>query len=442
MNNKLSDYFFKLLAPVRFAEAYPLLIFICLLILLASAGSWLSMPLSGELKLAQLITDEGSRDVKSLILFSLFFYCLTTAYGFYQLRVFGALGLLFLVIYLALTLSFFNGENIGQYINESQDFRAIQHILALNETPNAGRSVESSLAFDAFKLSERVGVAIGLLGWGAKLAIIGALSLSVYAVFASGSLLLNGLLAAVALSLFLFTSGVGQVSLAYLKLNQGIRDINQNKNVEALSQLNEAAQLDPALSYSVGFPLISSYAYFNIFGPAHNNAFVYQMSQHFEGTEYATVFALGDYHQTLKGTKVSVSDSVSAPLLSMAIERTESELLSHTYNRVGLLHLWRHEWGQAEQLFLTATQINQSFVARMALLRIYFQTKQFSVCNAMADELLAQLTNRSIVADILTTKGDCLSGSGQALAARTAYEASIKLDGDKNYRAVKGLSGT
>ncbi|MEP4300360.1 MAG: hypothetical protein ABJ340_11895, partial [Paraglaciecola sp.] len=126
----------------------------------------------------------------------------------------------------------------------------------------------------------------------------------------------------------------------------------------------------------------------------------------------------------------------------LAIERIEKRLVSNAYNRVGLLYLWHQEWAQAEQHFLMASRLTNSLVAQIALLSIYNATKQYESCNILSDQILGTIHNHSMSADIWTTKGECLSASGYPSEARSAFQHSIKLDGDKNYRAVKGLSGT
>ena len=112
------------------------------------------------------------------------------------------------------------------------------------------------------------------------------------------------------------------------------------------------------------------------------------------------------------------------------------------YNRLGLLHLWRNDLGLAESHFKSSLAIHGNPVGQTALLRIYQQTRQFEACVNTADLLLQSTQNRSVSADVLSSKGDCLSQLGRPAEARQAYQQSIALDSDKNYRAVKGLSGT
>lgn len=429
--------------PVKFIENYPLMVITCLLIMLGVSGAWLSLPLSGEKSLVELHSSAINAQIKLLVMSFLAFYCLATHFRLGLIRVIFSVGLVCLLFYVALNISFFDGQNVGQYINESQSFREVQHVLALNYIPNSGRSVETLLAFDAFRISERLNVSVGLLAWGAKLSLICAILLFLFAVLRCQKTILATTLSAVLFSLFLMVSGVSNVSLAYLKLNQGIRDFNQNRTIDAIKQLNEAVLMDPVLAYSIGFPLLSSYVYFNAFGPEHKYSYAYRMNQYFAAGNFNEVFALNSFVQQRElNDDVVVNLFKQNELNSFAIKRLEHKLLSDAYNRVGLLSLRREHWALAEQSFQIAALINQSVVAKMALLSIYAETKQYDTCNLMAENLLGHIKNSSVLADIWTTKGDCLSAIGNEVEARTAYENSIQLDADKNYRAVKGLSGT
>lgn len=431
------------LLPGRFLENFPMLIVACLLIFMGLTGTWISFPLSGEMSLNELNESEIYSQTKWLLLALLGLYCVTTVATYSLVRVLVSLGILCFILYLTLHYSFFSGENIFQYTQESKAFRDIQHVLALNETPNAGRSVETALAFDAFKFMDRIRVTLGVLGWGAKLALICSFLLFLFAVVRSNKVIFSSLMSAIVFVLFFVGTGVGDVSLAYLKVNQGVRDFTQGSKAEAMTQLNEAALLDPVLNYSNGFPLLTSYAYFTTYGPEDRNAYAYRINQEFVAGEFSSVFALNSYIQSaaIKSATSAESNYLGLPQ-KLAIERIEKRLVANAYNRVGLLYLWHQEWAQAEQHFLMASKLTDSLVAQIALLSIYNKTKQYESCNILSDEILGKIHNRSMSADIWTTKGECLSASGYPSEARSAFQHSIKLDGDKNYRAVKGLSGT
>ncbi|MEP0357648.1 hypothetical protein [Paraglaciecola sp.] len=431
------------LLPGKFLENFPMLIVACLLIFMGLTGTWISFPLSGEVGLKELNSSDIYSQTKWLLLTLLGLYCVTTVAKYSLIRVLVSLGILCLILYLALHFSFFSGENISQYTQESKAFREIQHVFALNNTPNAGRSVETALAFDAFKFIDRIGVTLGVLGWGAKLAIICSALLFLYTIMRSSKVVFSSMISVVVMLFFFVGSGIGDVSLAYLKINQGVRNFTQGTNIEAMAQFNEAALLDPVLNYSNGFPLLTSYAYFTTYGPEDRNAYAYRISQEFVAGEFSSVFALNSYIQN-SAVKTAVSaefNDLSLPQ-KLAIERIEKRLVSNAYNRVGLLYLWHQEWAQAEQHFLMALRLTDSLVAKIALLTIYNTTKQYESCNILSDEILEKIHNHSMSADIWTTKGECLSASGYPSEARSAFQHSIQLDGDKNYRAVKGLSGT
>lgn len=443
MRQLVSKMFAYLAIPGRFIENFPLILIACLLIILGTSGAWVSLPLTGELRLKELQDVAINKQTSLFLLFMMALYCLMTFLKLHIARVIIAVAMLCFISYLALVFSFFNGEFVWQYIQESQSFREIQHILALQAIPNSGRSVETILAFDSFHFVDRVKVTLGLMAWGPKLAVLSASLLFLYALIRSKQVVMASLLCTVLFSVFIVVSGVGSVALAYVKLNQGIREINQSNNVEALKQLNEAALIDPVLNYSMGFPLLTSYVYFNIFGPEHKNALAYQINQSYSAGEFTNIFALDSLaKQREQKADVAQNFFIQSQTNVTAILRVKKAIVADAYNRVGFLLFWHQEWSQAEEHFLLASLLSQSAVSKVALLNIYAKTKQYKLCNLMADELLTFVQNRSMTADIWTTKGDCLSADGNELEARLAYQKSIELDADKNYRAVKGLSGT
>ena len=131
-----------------------------------------------------------------------------------------------------------------------------------------------------------------------------------------------------------------------------------------------------------------------------------------------------------------------AVLRDNAMDRVEVAMTQTALNRMALLALWDNDWYRAEDYYQQGLQIGRNAASELALLYIYKETRQHEACNLLADNLIPAISNRSVEADIWTTKGDCLVASGRILEARDAYEHSIQLDSDKNYRAVKGLSGS
>jgi hypothetical protein len=282
-----------------------------------------------------------------------------------------------------------------------------------------------------------------LLGWGAKLTVLCSSLLLVYAVIKSRQVMLSAMLVSVLMLTFVVTSGVANVGLAYLKLNQGIRYANQNSVELAINEFKQAKQLDPVLASSKGFSVLLSYMYHIAYGPEHNNAYLYSMNQKYESGD---LFDLLDYNKTVQRRRLDntaeAEYDVSADMLYSGILRVESNIMASSYSRFGLREYRLEKWAEAEDSFLNSVMINHSPVARMALLSIYFKTLRFDQCINIADGLLEEIHNNSMSADIWTTKGHCLLGNGQQTESRAAYEMSLSLDRDKNYRAVKGLSGT
>jgi tetratricopeptide (TPR) repeat protein len=251
------------------------------------------------------------------------------------------------------------------------------------------------------------------------------------------------MLVGVLLLTFVSASGVGNVGLAYLKMNQGIRYANENSVELAISELKQAQQLDPVLASSKGFSLLLSYLYYTAYGPEHNNSYLYAMNQKFESDSLINLLA---YNKTVQRRRLDNTTKteydVSADMLYSGILRVESNLVATAYIRYGLKDYRREKWAAAEDSFLNSIMIDNSPVARMALLSIYFKTQRYDQCISIADGLLEDINNSSLSADIWTTKGHCLLGNKQQTEARAAYQMSLSLDTDKNYRAVKGLSGT
>ena len=428
--------------PWRFFEQYPILLLAALLIVVGSGGTWVVMPLTGEYRLADLPMAAQNGQFKLLVLGLTALIFLTTAMHMYTLRLLICLGLTALMFFIALSVSMLDGERIQLYIAESQAFRDIQHILALNAIPNAGRSVETALAFDAYHFTDRIRASLGILGWGAKLSILIGCAVSLYCIVSSQRKLLALLLALISALTTFFASGLGAISLAYLKINQGVRVINNGEPAAAIGILNEAVTLDPVLTYSPGFTLLHSYLYFSIYGPAAPLAKAYQLEQRFSAGQFAEVIDTNALSASSAVLNAEGQQSSIRPELVNAHIRTEQRIAMDAYNRIGLLHLWRSEWGLAESHFKSSLAIDSNPVGQTALLRIYQQTRQFEACVNTADLLLLSTHNRSVSADVFSSKGDCLSQLGRPAEARLAYQQSIALDSDKNYRAVKGLSGT
>ncbi|MFT4939422.1 MAG: tetratricopeptide (TPR) repeat protein [Paraglaciecola sp.] len=426
-----------------FIESYPLMLLACLLVLLGVSGSWVNMPLSGEQNLNLLESPQLGKQIKLLVLSMLVLYCLATILKWRIARVLFATALFSFLLYFALTFSFLNNNFVWQYIIESQSFHELTGVLAFNPTPNTGPSAETALIYDAYRFSERLMASASLLGWGAKLTVLCSSLLLVYAVIKSRQVMLSAMLVSVLMLTFVVTSGVANVGLAYLKLNQGIRYANQNSVELAINEFKQAKQLDPVLASSKGFSVLLSYMYHIAYGPEHNNAYLYSMNQKYESGD---LFDLLDYNKTVQRRRLDntaeAEYDVSADMLYSGILRVESNIMASSYSRFGLREYRLEKWAEAEDSFLNSVMINHSPVARMALLSIYFKTLRFDQCINIADGLLEEIHNNSMSADIWTTKGHCLLGNGQQTESRAAYEMSLSLDRDKNYRAVKGLSGT
>ena len=428
--------------PWRFIEQHPVLLLAALLILVGSGGTWVGMPLTGEYRLADLQPAAQNGRFKLVVLGLIALIFLTTALRMFTLRLLICYGLTAFMVCLALSVSLLDGERIQLYITESQSFRDIQHILALNTIPNAGRSVETALAFDAYHFTDRIRASLGILGWGAKLSILIGCMVSVYCLVSSPRKLIACLLAVLFALTTFFATGIGSVSLAYLKLNQGVRAINNGEPAAAIGILNEAVTLDPVLTYSPGFTLLHSYLYFSIYGPATPLAKAYQLEQRFSAGRFSEVTDINALSASAAGLNSTNQQDNIKPALVNAHIRTEQRITMDAYNRTGLLYLWRNEWGLAESHFKSSLAISSNLVGQTALLRIYQQTRQYSSCVSTAELLLQSTKNRSVSADVWSSKGDCLSALGHPAEARQAYQQSIALDSDKNYRAVKGLSGT
>lgn len=428
--------------PWFFVERHPILLFACLLMLIGSGGTWVNMPLSGEYKLNDLQPLELSRQFKLVVLGAIGLICVTTARQMVLLRLLIMLGVTALFVSIALSLSMLDGERVFAYISESQSFRNIQHVLSLNAIPNAGRSVETALAFDAYHFKDRLQVAFGILGWGAKLSILMALALSIYGIFQVKRTVYALAVAVIMAAVLFFSSGLANVSLAYLKLNQGVRAINNGQQSSAIGMLDEALSLDPVLAYSPGFALLHSYLYYTTYGPDSPMAKAYLLEQRFSAGKYAEVVELNSL--TSSATEIGQSQNQQSLPVAMiqAHTRTEQNITIDAFNRSGLLYLWRKDWSLAEQYFSGAMAIDKNFVSQLALLRIYMHTQQYSLCVATAEDVLEGIKNRSLSADVWSSMGDCLNELGRPTEARNAYQQSIALDSDKNYRAVKGLSGT
>ena len=421
----------RALSPLRFAESYPALLLAGALMMLGMSGVWVNMPLSGSSRLTELTP--ATRDILLLSAGLMGLFLLATAMKRPLLRLVISLILFGFVFTLAQQVSFFDGAHLLQYINESTQFREMQHVLALHDVPNAGRSVETPLVFDTYAFSDRLAATTGILGWGPKLALLTAVLLTVYAWVKVYRWLHSVLIVAVFIAALVLLNGTGSVLLAYLKLNQGIRDLNDNKVESAIVQLAEITELDPVIAFSTGFPLLKSYVAYQVEGPESPLASAYVMSQRLAANDFNGVLAL---HDVLLRTKNQ------AVLRDNAMDRVEVAMTQTALNRIALLALWDNDWYRAEDYYQQGLQIGRNAASELALLYIYKETRQHEACNLLADNLIPAISNRSVEADIWTTKGDCLVASGRILEARDAYEHSIQLDSDKNYRAVKGLSGS
>lgn len=428
--------------PWRFIEQHPILLLAALLMLVGTGGTWVVMPLSGEYRLTDLQPATLNREFKLVVLGLTTLIFLTTALRMPMMRLLVCYSLTVLLVGVALSISMLDGERIQMFITESQSFRDMQHILALNAIPNAGRSVEAALAFDAYHFTDRIKASLGILGWGAKLSILIAVSLSLFCLTSIKRKLIGLVLALIFVLATLYATGIGNIALAYLKVNQAVRTINSGEHATAMGLLNEAMLLDPVFTYSRGFTLLHSYLYFSTYGQASPLAKSYLLEQRFSAGRFDEVVSINSLSMSAEGLAMAKQGDTIPSVILAAHVRTEQRITMDAYNRMGLLNLWRKDWGLAESKFKSSLAINQDPVGQVALLRIYQQTRQFKACVNTADLLIQSTKNRSVSADVWSSKGDCLIEMGFPAEARYAYEQSIALDSDKNYRAVKGLSGT
>lgn len=424
----------------QFVEKYPLVLLFCIFILTGLAGSWINYPLSGSFKLQEMTDSWWNQWVGLLIGLILVSHCLVVEQKKYFAQFFSSLALFLIVLHLGLWNSFNNVDNLHQYIMESQEFRNIQHVLMQNEVPNAGRSLESSLAFDFYHFSERLSASFAILGWGAKFSILFSLLLFVRALVVFPKLL-NGLLyGSFGLLFYIVISSIGNSLFSYYLLNQGVESLNKNNTFSAMENFIQAGKIDPVLAGSQGYSLILSYAYYLRFGFDDVNARAYVLNQYYETGAFDQVIAFANLQdQRIQDLYVT---GFAAESINQEISNQSRFTLSRSYIRLGFRRYIKQQWSDSEDYFINSVKTDGSLVSKVALMSIYARTNRYDDCVIVADGLLDKIRNASFSADIWSTRGDCLSLQGDIIGARNSYEKSLEIDNVKNFRAVKGLSGT
>ena len=421
---------------------YPLVVFATLMMFIGINGGWLQFPLTGTYSLSLLLSSSFTIGLTFLTLFVVIIYVRFLLSNRFSEAFMASFSLITLLTFIAAGISFYDANVLDQFVKESRDYKEIKQIVSLQPVPNAGSSLETELHDSYFNLIKRASIARASLDWGAMVSLFFAAVLMAYAFIKSNAkkalMLISGTLTCA-------TFGVAFLLLlsSSFTLKSGLEAIKDNDYEKAFHRFLLSAELDPVRASSEEYAYLSAYLYYSGFGASDSNGVVYLLAQKLDAGKFADLLVIDDLYFTESANNNRLKTALQKEsLLIDSIIQYRHSMIAKGHRRIAYQKFFRGSWSSAELNISDAQQLDPSFSAKFALLNIFFSTERFDACVNLSNELLTHIYNKSFRAEVLTTKGDCLSKQGRILEAREQYQLSLKQDSNKNYRAVKALSGT
>lgn len=345
------------------------------------------------------------------------------------------LSLLMLVYFPAYILS---GEQhwMLTYLDDSIERGNLQRFLGAHFLTNKGLEPTLTYITSYQYLVDRIYLIWHMLGWGWLLAIFGT-SLLALVLQMMGRLMPSFGLTLIAIPLLpagvLALTGFSCYQAESLH-HRGDTSMASGAYRRALQQYATALRYDPALSYSEPFLLKVSKAHYQLFGELAPYGQVYLASEEIKEKEF-----------TQAELRLTLFKSLALPPspFKEAIEEYSGRLRVQNYVDRGSFFYHNGEMSKALR-YVQAALVEEpaSITARFVLAKGLLDLNEPDRALALLQDLVNDVYQPSVKADVYSTIGDCYTKMEDWVAARKAYFMSYELDDKDNFRAVKELSGT
>lgn len=405
------------------------------LVFVAFFAPWIGLPFevrqSGVDYLASSVQAHAALGVYAIVMaVSLLLFTLSVYFSKPVLTViFSALALSFCGVVFAHLVAK-DGVALATYIDEIEDYRIIKHFFKSYFAPNNGYSlvVPSGSLFDG--LINRFRAVFSILEWGWFLFAGGCLGVYLTALFRASLLVALSSVLIVVVPFVLTTFNVLQGAKYQ---HQAQQSIARGDLPTAYDEMLMAFESDPMLKYSTRSTELLSQLIGRVYSKEKPSAAIYRA---------ATLESLGQRTEALEALKSALENASGDDHFRLLDYRTKRQLVA-LVDKLVRRH-YRHEhYGKALQLVTESLHVYPDSRALKTLTSLsYLKQNLPAQCVAAVNEVLADIHSNHLVADLLSTRGECLLLQGAASEARQSFLQSIDIDGTRNLRAVRGLSGT
>lgn len=402
---------------------------------LAFFPPWVSLPFSGSVS-GLGYTAGAVTAVKSLLPFGVLFLASipTLAFCIYFKKtlpavVLSSLCLAFVLLMLVFMVSA-DTRTLPYYVQDVEDFKSLRNFFGSYFIPNKGGGIRLPLENPLDSVSGRLVLVTDVLSWGWYLTASVCSLLVLFAIKRAG--LVSALLAIPVVlapsALYLYPA----LQASEFRRDAQLEFANGNYPA-AFKHLLTAFKLDPLLSYSSSSTTLFSQLNAVTYGENLPSAVLYKTENlESKGQRLKTIQML---EQALKDRGadenfVFTEYQVKRRLLSYSIE------MATKFFRV-------EKWNEALTL-LRRTQFSypDNAVTDTFVTLPYMRQNAPESCVAAANDALRKILKSSVVADILSTRGECQLMMGASDVARDSFSQALDIDNERNLRAVRGLSGT
>jgi tetratricopeptide (TPR) repeat protein len=277
-------------------------------------------------------------------------------------------------------------------------------------------------------LIDRLMTAFYFMGWGWWVCLLGSLLLLIGCLMIKGMLRLRWM----AITAIVVLAGQGLVlfpalAAQYLE-EKGDHDLATGRYAQALQRYESAQRWNSQLASSERTHLRIGEGYYSLELIAHPNARLYLGERYAQQGNYKA--AIAEY--------LMASQEASTPLKVVLAKR-----IAWIYIDRGMVQFRRGQVGPAIGHWERAVAFDQAQVqATYFLAKAYFDQARYEQSIAISRFLLSRSLNPLLNANIQANIGDSYWKLNDFDNARTAYEASMRLDLYGNYRIFKSLGGT
>ena len=405
------------------------------LIFVAFFAPWIGLPFEAMQSGVDYVASSSKRDPS----FGLHLMVMAFSLPLFMLAIFISKPM-FNVIFSAVALSFCgaviaqlmakDGVSLPTYANDIEDYKALRNFFKTYFVPNNGYSlaVPAGDLFDG--LISRLRMVFSVLEWGWYVSFVGCLG--IYLVSLSRAHILIALTSVLII--------VGPFILTTYNILQAAKHQNQAQNFlgsgdlpAAYDQLMAAFMLDPMLQYSQTSTRLLSQLSGRVKREEGPSSAIYRAS---------ALEAQGQRYKALEVLREALENAAEDDYFTLLDYRTKRELAA-LVNKLVRRHYRHEDYGKALHLISESlSYYPDSLVMRTLTSYSYLKQNLPVQCIAAVDEVLEQIGSKNLVADLLSTRGECLLLKGAAGEARRSFMESIEIDGVRNLRAVRGLSGT